>query len=315
MKRNNDMTTLLEFKQSVIKFYSKYETYLTYLWKFLLALVSILLINNKLGYMDALTNVAIVMMASLLCAILPPNFIVLIAAMFVVGHLYSLALECALITVIIFLLMFLLYFRFSPKETLAVLLTPLFFFIKIPYVMPLVMGLLGTPASIVSVSFGLVISYMLTYFSSNATSFGMEGVEEAAGSFRTIISGLIGDRSMVVMIAAFAVALIIVYVIRRTSANHSWKIAVAVGAVSLIVFTLIGDIVSDTHISIAGVIVGTIISALLMLVVEFFAFNLDYSRTEKVQFEDDEYYYYVKAVPKVTVSTRERRVKKINRAR
>ena len=315
MKRNNDMTTLLELKQSVIKFYSKYETYLTYLWKFLLALVSILLINNKLGYMDALTNTAIVMMASLLCAILPANFIVLISAMFIVGHLYSLALECAIITVIIFLLMFLLYFRFSPKDTLAVLLTPLFFFIRIPYVMPLAMGLLGTPASIVSVSFGLVISYMLTYFSANASSFGMEGVEEAAGSFRTIISGLIGDRSMLVMIAAFAVALIVVYVIRRTSANHSWKIAVAVGAVSLIVFTLIGDIVSDTHMSIAGVIVGTIISALLMLVVEFFAFNLDYSRTEKVQFEDDEYYYYVKAVPKVTVSTRERRVKKINRAR
>ncbi len=315
MKRNNDMTTLLEFKQYVLKFYSRYETYLTYVWKFLLALASILLINNQLGYMDALTNVAIVMMASLLCAILPPNFIVLISAMFVVGHLYSLALECAIITVIIFLLMFLLYFRFSPKDTLAVLLTPLFFFLKLPYVMPLAMGLLGTPASIVAVSFGLVISYMLTYFSSNATSFGIEGVEEAAGSFRTIISGLIADKSMIVMIAAFAVALVIVYVIRRTSANHSWKIAVAVGAVSLIVFTLIGDIVSDTHISIAGVIVGTIISALLMLIVEFFAFNLDYSRTEKVQFEDDEYYYYVKAVPKVTVSAPERRVKKINRAR
>ena len=58
-----------------------------------------------------------------------------------------------------------------------------------------------------------------------------------------------------------------------------------------------------------------IISALLMLVVEFFAFNMDYSRTEKVQFEDDEYYYYVKAVPKVTVATPERKVKKINRAR
>ncbi len=309
------MTTLLEFKQYVIKFYSRYETYLTYVWKFLLALISIMLINSKLGYMDALTNGAIVMMASLLCAILPPNFIVLVAAMFVVGHLYSLALECALVTAIIFLLMFLLYFRFSPKDTLAVLLTPLFFSLKLPYVMPLAMGLLGTPTSIVSVSFGLMISYMLTYFSSNATSFGVEGVEEAAGSFRTIISGLIGDKSMLVMIAAFAVALVIVYVIRRTSANYSWKIAVVAGAVSLIVFTLIGDIVSDTHISIPGVIVGTIISALLMLVVEFFAFNLDYSRTEKVQFEDDEYYYYVKAVPKVTVSTPERRVKKINRAR
>ena len=89
----------------------------------------------------------------------------------------------------------------------------------------------------------------------------------------------------------------------------------AAGAVSLIVVTLIGDIVSDTQISIAGVILGTLVSALLMLVLEFFAFNLDYSRTEKVQFEDDDYYYYVKAVPKVTVSTPERKVKKINRAR
>jgi hypothetical protein len=309
------MTSLLELKQYIKRFYIKYETYLTYIWKFLLALVSIMVINNKLGYMDALTNVAIVMMASLLCAILPANFIVFISAAFVIGHLYSLGVECALIALVIFLLMFLLYFRFSPKDTLAVLLTPIFFFMHIPYVMPLAMGLLGTPASVVSVSFGLVISYMISYFSSNATSFGSEGVEEAANEFSNIIGGIVGNKEMMVMIAAFAVTLVLVYIIRRSSADNSWKIAIAVGAIGLIIFTLIGDIVTDSQISIPGVIIGTIISALLMLVLEFFAFNLDYSRTEKVQFEDDEYYYYVKAVPKVTVATPERKVKKINRAR
>lgn len=309
------MTSLLEFKQYIKRFYIKYETYITYVWKFLLALVSIMVINNKLGYMDALTNVAIVMMASLLCAILPPNFIVFIAAAFIIGHLYSLGVECALIALVIFLLMFLLYFRFSPKDTLAVLLTPIFFFLHIPYVMPLAMGLLGTPASVVSVSFGLVISYMISYFSSNATSFGSDGVEEAANEFSNIISGIVGNKAMVVMIVAFAVALVLVYIIRRSSVDNSWKIAIAAGSISLIIFTLIGDIMSDTQISIPGVIFGTIISAVLMLVLEFFAFNLDYSRTEKVQFEDDEYYYYVKAVPKVTVATPERKVKKINRTR
>ena len=309
------MTSLLEFKQYIKRFYIKYETYITYVWKFLLALVSIMVINNKLGYMDALTNVAIVMMASLLCAILPPNFIVFIAAAFIIGHLYSLAVECALIALVIFLLMFLLYFRFSPKDTLAVLLTPVFFFLHIPYVMPLAMGLLGTPASVVSVSFGLVISYMISYFSSNATSFGSDGVEEAANEFSNIISGIVGNKAMVVMIVSFAVALVLVYIIRRSSVDNSWKIAIAAGSISLIIFTLIGDIMSDTQISIPGVIFGTIISAVLMLVLEFFAFNLDYSRTEKVQFEDDEYYYYVKAVPKVTVATPERKVKKINRTR
>lgn len=309
------MTSLLEFKQYIKRFYIKYETYITYAWKFLLALVSIMVINNKLGYMDALTNIAIVMMASLLCAILPPNFIVFIAAAFIIGHLYSLAVECALIALVIFLLMFLLYFRFSPKDTLAVLLTPVFFFLHIPYVMPLAMGLLGTPASVVSVSFGLVISYMISYFSSNATSFGSDGVEEAANEFSNIISGIVGNKAMVVMIVSFAIALVLVYIIRRSSVDNSWKIAIAAGSISLIIFTLIGDIVSDTQISIPGVIFGTIISAALMLVLEFFAFNLDYSRTEKVQFEDDEYYYYVKAVPKVTVATPERKVKKINRTR
>jgi hypothetical protein len=38
---------------------------------------------------------------------------------------------------------------------------------------------------------------------------------------------------------------------------------------------------------------------------------VDYSRTERVQFEDDEYYYYVKAVPKNTVEPAAPRVKKI----
>ncbi|WP_022768082.1 MULTISPECIES: hypothetical protein [unclassified Butyrivibrio] len=309
------MTSLLELKQYIKRFYIKYETYITYVWKFLLALVSILVINSKLGYMDALTNIAIVMMASLLCAILPANFIVFVSAAFILGHLYSLAMECALIALVIFILMFLLYFRFSPKDTLAVLLTPIFFFMHIPYVMPLAMGLLGTPASVVSVSFGLVISYMITYFSSNATSFGSDGVVEAANGFSTIVNGIIGNKEMMVMIVVFAIVLILVYIIRRSSIDHCWKIAIAAGSIGLMIFTLIGDIMSDTQISIAGVILGTIISALLMLVVEFFAFNMDYSRTEKVQFEDDEYYYYVKAVPKVTVATPERKVKKINRAR
>lgn len=309
------MTSLLELKQYIKRFYIKNETYLTYVWKFLLSLISIAVINNKLGYMSSLNNIAIVLMASLLCAILPANFIIVISAAFIVGHLFALAPECALVTAIIFVLMFLLYFRFSPKDTLAVVLTPLFYFMGLPYVMPLAMGLLGTPASMVSVGFGVVVAFLISYFSSNATAFGSDGVEEAANEFQSIVSGIVGNKSMMVMIVAFAITIVIVYLIRRSSVDNSWKIAISAGAISLIICILVGNLIFDTDIALAGVIIGTVVSALLMLVVEFFSFSLDYSRTEKVQFEDDEYYYYVKAVPKVTVSTPERRVKKINRAR
>ena len=46
------------------------------------------------------------------------------------------------------------------------------------------------------------------------------------------------------------------------------------------------------------ILVGSIISCVIAFVIQFLFFNLDYSRTERLQFEDDEYYYYVKAVPK-----------------
>ena len=67
--------------------------------------------------------------------------------------------------------------------------------------------------------------------------------------------------------------------------------------------------------SIGGVILGSLAAIAMAMVVQFFKFNLDYSRTEKVQFEDDEYYYYVKAVPKMTVATPEKKVKKITTQR
>ena len=48
------------------------------------------------------------------------------------------------------------------------------------------------------------------------------------------------------------------------------------------------------------------------LILEIFFFSVDYSRSENLQFEDDEYYYYVKAVPKLSVARPEKTVKRIN---
>ena len=36
----------------------------------------------------------------------------------------------------------------------------------------------------------------------------------------------------------------------------------------------------------------------MALVISFFLYSVDYKRTRMLQFEDDDYYYYVKAVPK-----------------
>ena len=64
-----------------------------------------------------------------------------------------------------------------------------------------------------------------------------------------------------------------------------------------------------------NIIIGTwvaIIGTLLAVFLQFMKCAVDYSRKEYIQFEDDDYYYYVKAVPKIFISEPEKNVVKMN---
>lgn len=305
------MTTLLVAKQYMKLFYSKYEIYITPFLKFLLAFTALRLINSRLGYMAAVNRLPIVLIVALMCSFMPTNFIVIMAALFILLHLYAFSLECTIVIGAAFLLMFLLYFRFSPKDTAVVVLTPVCFVLKIPYVIPISMGLIGTPTSAVSVACGIIVYYMIHYVNVNVSLLRGMTEEETAAKFKIVIDGILNNKEMVVTIAAFAVTLILVYIIRRLSIDYAWTIAMAAGAFVNVMVILIGDLMFDTNVSILGTVIGTVVSLLLTGILQFFVFHVDYSRTEKVQFEDDEYYYFVKAVPKVYLARKDKRVKRI----
>ena len=61
-----------------------------------------------------------------------------------------------------------------------------------------------------------------------------------------------------------------------------------------------------------SLILGLIIGIVGGYVCKVLLFSVDYKRTEYVQYEDDEYYYYVKAVPKINVANADVRIKHIN---
>lgn len=306
------MTNLLEIKELIKRIYSKQEVFILPALKFLLALVTLLCINRQLGYMGRIDRMAIVLIVALLCSFLPTGFTIFFAGLFVLLHFYALAIEVALVGFCLFLVMFLMFFRFAPKDAVVLVLTPLCFGLRIPYVMPLAMGLVGTPASAVSVGCGAIIYYLMHFISLNANSIRALDEGEATVRLRMVIDGIINNREMLVMIAAFAFTVMVVYVIRRLSIDHSWTIAMIAGTILNVVILLIGDLMYDINISVFALLLGSLVSLGLVVVLQFFVFSVDYSRTEKVQFEDDEYYYYVKAVPKMTVAVPEKTVKRIN---
>lgn len=309
------MTALLELRENLKKIYSRNEAFILPVIKFLLSFIVLSIINGKMGYMTKLDNMAIVLIVSLLCSFLPTGFMAFFAMMFAVLHMYALSIETAAVGLVVFLLLYLLFLRFTAKEALVVVLTPVLCMLKLPYVMPVAMGLIGTPASCVSVGCGVVVYYLLQTVITNAPTINSMGAEEATAKLRLLIDGMLGNKAMLVTIAAFAITVIVVYLIRRMSVDHSWTIAMVAGVMIEVMILLVGDLMYDTNLSIVSVLLGAVVTLIACKIIEFFRFCLDYSRTEKVQFEDDEYYYYVKAVPKMTVAAPTNTVKKINTQR
>lgn len=309
------MTTLLELREKLKWLYSRNEAFILPVIKFVLAFIVFATINGQMKYMTRLDNIVIVLVVALMCSFLPWGALIFLAAIFTVAHMYALSLEVAVVGLCIYLLMFLLFFRFSPKDSLVVVLTPMLFLFKIPYVMPVVMGLVGGPASAVSVGCGVVVYFLLSAVTGNANTIKTMGAEEAAAKIRLMINGVLANKQMMVMAAAFVITVIVVYLIRRMSMDYSWTIAMIAGAMTELVILLVGDLLYDINMSIINAILGAIVAIMVGKAVEFFRFCVDYSRTEKVQFEDDEYYYYVKAVPKMTVTAQANTVKKINTQR
>ena len=309
------MTALLELRENLKKIYSRNEAFILPVIKFLLSFIVLSIINGKMGYMTKIDNMAIVLIVSLLCSFLPTGFMAFFAMMFAVLHMYALSIETAAVGLVVFLLLYLLFLRFTAKEALVVVLTPVLCMLKLPYVMPVAMGLIGTPASCVSVGCGVVVYYLLQTVITNAPTINSMGAEEATAKLRLLIDGMLGNKAMLVMIAAFAITVIVVYLIRRMSVDHSWTIAMVAGVMIEVMILLVGDLMYDTNLSIVSALLGAVVTLIACKIIEFFRFCLDYSRTEKVQFEDDEYYYYVKAVPKMTVAAPTNTVKKINTQR
>lgn len=309
------MTALLELRENLKKIYSRNEAFILPVIKFLLSFIVLSIINGKMGYMTKIDNMAIVLIVSLLCSFLPTGFMVVFAMLFTLLHMYALSIETAAVGLVVFLLLYLLFLRFTAKEALVVVLTPVLCMLKLPYVMPVAMGLIGTPASCVSVGCGVVVYYLIQTVISNAPTINSMGAEEATAKLRLLIDGMLGNKAMLVMIVAFTVTVIVVYLIRRMSVDHSWTIAMAAGIIIEVLILLVGDLMYDTNLSILSALLGAIVTVIVCKGIEFFRFCLDYSRTDKVQFEDDEYYYYVKAVPKMTVSAPTNTVKKINTQR
>ena len=306
------MMTLYVVKDFLQRLYGKYHMYITPALKLILSLVSIITINSKIGYMDKLKNPLIVFLLAVVCTFMPNSVTVLILAALIVLHMIAHSLELAAIVLFMFVILYLVYFRFSAKSCYAVILTPMAFALNIPYVVPVVIGLLMGPFASIAMICGIFVYYIVKF----TMGYNLEMIGDEEGAILEIVKYIVDNalfnREMIAYMLAFTVTVIVVYAIRRLSVDYSWLIATGAGVLTNIVLMILTQIVLTVKVSTLGIVLGSILAIVVGVVLFLLVFSVDYTRTEIVQFEDDDYYYYVKAVPKIAVTKPNLQVKKIN---
>ena len=305
------MTTFLEVKQKIKSFYGRYEIYIVPILKFILALISFVWINSTLGFTAALTNPFVVLILALLCSILPVNLILYLSFVLVIGHCYSVGIEVAAFALVLVLFLLILFLRFSSKMNVVMIFTPLVMGIHIPALLPIGSGLMSNPLAAIPAGCGVIFYYFVELVQEQATVLQNQDTEMLQ-KIKLLSDGLIRNQEMWITVVAFVAVILIVYGIRTRFFDYAWRASIVAGGVTYIFLMLMGSLLLNVQNSILELAIFTVVAILIGILLELFVFGGDYTRTERLEYEDDEYYYYVKAVPKATVATSERNIKKIN---
>lgn len=306
------MDNIYVMRERIEEVYGKHSKWFDKAFQFILAMITFTMINQNTGFMKSLSSPLISLALSVVATFLPPMVTVVMATILVLAHTLAASIGIFAVSALIFLIMYIFYIRLAPKMAFVVLLTPIAFALKIPFVVPVACALIYTPVSLVPIGCGTVIFYMMEYLKKISTAAKGSGSKAMLSEITTFVQKVFQNKEIWIYIVAFIIGFFVIYTVRRQEMDHAWKVGIIAGAIANVVVTAIGSTVLGVSASYGSLIIGNILAAVVGFILELFLFSVDYARSERLQFEDDEYYYYVKAIPKVAITTPEKTVKKIN---
>lgn len=256
--------------------------------------------------------VPLVIVLALFCGFIPDIAVVCVASVLMIAEVASASAVSAFALFVLIVIYFLLFGRYAERQSYIVLLIPLLWEMNLAYTVPVIVALFFSPAMIPACAAGILVRYFLTgvrqYFLLSQST--VDTGNTMAG-LQYIFDYIAENREMVIYMFTFCAAYLFVYIVRKGRYNHASQIGIFAGLVTCMAGVISGDIFWSVGSDIKKLLLGVAASALIAYVVQFFRMSLDYTGVRKLQFEDDEYFYYVKAVPKLKVAVVDKTVTRI----
>jgi len=143
-------------------------------------------------------------------------------------------------------------------------------------------------------------------------SAGSTQIEDNLQIYIYVMKSLIENKLMILTMVAAICVYFTTYICRKLAISHAYVLGVLAGMIVNLMVMIVGSLLFDVKTDVLWVFLGTILSGGFALVVQFFKYLLDYTSVEHLQFDDDDYFYYVTAVPKLSVTSPNLNILKIN---
>ncbi|MCQ4726469.1 hypothetical protein NE664_07350 [Anaerotignum faecicola] len=305
------MESIIALGQEFTKIFRKNQMPLELFFKFIGGLFVFSLISTLgKGGLGGVKSVLFILLCAALTTVTPPSAFIILCGAACCFYLMFISVETAAVVFLVFFLIFVFYVRVFPKESLIIPIMLCAYFLRVPYAVPILAGIYVGARAVVPVGTAVFLhynAYMLeemVKLAPRETFTPMGALDTGVKIYEYVSTALLGDKGWLYTAAVLILAVLAGRLINSAFIDNERQFSIAVSSAVILIGLLAAKFLGGADLSAAGVIISPVVSALIAYIAVNVDFVLDYSRAERVKFQDDNYYYYVKAVPKIDFSDR-----------
>lgn len=302
---------LLVVKTRLKNIYQKYYRVIRSVLKMLASAGTFAVVFYNLPFRPELKEyeAPLIIMASLICGFIPDMAVMCLVLLLALYEISAVSLIASAVFFTAIAIYFLLFGRYTKTQSYIVLLIPVLSVLNLSYAVPIVAALFLTPAMIPACIVGVLVQYILLGIKEyEVISQSAADTGNTVEVLQYMVNYVLQNREMLIYMGAFSLAYFFVFVVRKGKYNYASHVGIFVGIVVCMAGIISGDIFFSIQTNMNRLMIGLGITALLAYIVQFFRMSLDYAGVRKLQFEDEEYFYYVKAVPKLKVAAEDKTI-------
>ena len=306
------MAKLVDLKEYMITFYKKHVDVLLPIWKLVFAFFALNMFQGMFHYNESINKSFIFLAISAVQAFLPISFLYYAVSILIMINLCKVSMDIFLGFIIFFAICSLGFIRVDRKHAVIIIVTALLFYLKLEYVLPVLLGMTVGFGAILPACAGIILYFLSVYMADVSTLITTSSSSSFGMGLQRVVNLILIDKKLLVLLVTFSVIIFVTTLLCSLFYERAWVFAILVGNIAMVLLLLFGRLIFELDYTIWRLFLEMIMGIGCCYIYRFFRGIGDVSRIEKASFEDDEYFYYVKAVPKIKVTKKDRNVTNIN---